>query len=250
MSERVLIINADDLGYDPAVSEGILTAMRKGVVSSATLIVNSPHSKDAAATAGDLAVGLHLNLARFSPVWISFPTELLDQRELSEAMAARLPPGVVEKETLAQLDRFESLLGRPPTHVDVHKHLHTNASVLEGLRAAAATRGLPVRAINEPMRKALRSSGLATPDHFIGDAGAQAYWTLSRLRQALEHLAPGVTELMCHPGYAPTTVRSGYSVQREVELETFIHPSARSLLDRFQVSVADFTIFQRLHSSS
>lgn len=249
MSERVLIINADDLGYDPAVSEGILTAMRKGVVSSATLIVNSPHSKDAAAKAGDLAVGLHLNLARFTPLWTGFPTELLDQRELSEALAAQLPPEVVEKETLAQLDRFESLLGRSPTHVDVHKHLHTNAPVLEGLRAAAAAGGLPVRAVNEPMRRALRSSGLKTPDHFIGDAGAQAYWTLSQLRQALERLEPGVTELMCHPGYAPAMVRSGYSVQREVELETFIHPSARALLKRFGVSVTDFTVLQRLCSN-
>ncbi|HME92301.1 MAG TPA: ChbG/HpnK family deacetylase, partial [Myxococcaceae bacterium] len=77
MSERVLIINADDLGYDPAVSEGILTAMRQGVVSSATLIVNSPHAPDAAARVGDAAVGLHLNLARFKPLWAGFPSELL-----------------------------------------------------------------------------------------------------------------------------------------------------------------------------
>ena len=27
---RRLIVNADDLGYDPAVSEGILLAMRRG----------------------------------------------------------------------------------------------------------------------------------------------------------------------------------------------------------------------------
>lgn len=249
MAERVLIINADDLGYDPAVSEGILTAMRKGVVSSATLIVNSPHSKDAAGKATGVAIGLHLNLARFAPVWTGFPAELLQENELSEALAPQLSSEVVEKETLAQLDRFGSLLGRQPTHIDVHKHLHTNASVLEGVRAAAAARSLPVRAINELMRRALRSGGLKTPDHFIGDAGSQAFWTLAQLRRALEQLPPGVTELMCHPGFAPTMTRSGYAVQREVELETFTHPSARSLLDRFEISVTDFTFFSRLRSS-
>ncbi|MGZ6099255.1 MAG: ChbG/HpnK family deacetylase, partial [Myxococcaceae bacterium] len=31
---RRLIINADDLGYDPAVSEGIVLAIRSGVVTS------------------------------------------------------------------------------------------------------------------------------------------------------------------------------------------------------------------------
>ncbi len=249
MPDRALIINADDLGYDPAVNEGIFTAMRNGVVSSATLIVNSPHSQDAAGKAEDEAIGLHLNLARFAPVWTGFPAELLQANQLSEALAPKLSSEVVEKETLAQLDRFESLLGRPPTHIDVHKHLHTNASVLEGVRAAAAARSLPVRAINELMRRALRSGGLKTPDHFIGDVGSQAFWTLARLRQALEQLPTGVTELMCHPGFAPTMMRSGYAVQREVELETFIHPSARSLLDRFEISVADFTLFSRLHSS-
>ena len=39
---RRLILNADDFGYDPAVSRGIAESMRKGVVSSTTMIVNSP----------------------------------------------------------------------------------------------------------------------------------------------------------------------------------------------------------------
>lgn len=38
MGNRILIINADDLGYDPAVTRGILEAMRAGLVSSATLM--------------------------------------------------------------------------------------------------------------------------------------------------------------------------------------------------------------------
>ena len=48
-SARRLIVNADDLGYDPAVSEGIVLAMRSGVVTSSTLMVNLPHRVPSAA---------------------------------------------------------------------------------------------------------------------------------------------------------------------------------------------------------
>ena len=37
---------------------------------------------------------------------------------------------------------------------------------------------------------------------------------------------------MCHPGYPPEAVKSGYSAQREVELATFLHPRAREALSR------------------
>ncbi len=241
MSERTLIINADDLGYDPAVSQGILEAMRAGVVSSTTLMVNSPHAEPAAASAAGLAVGLHLNLARFAPAWRGFPEALLVGGELSEPLARQLPAEVVEEEALAQLDRLQAMIGRPATHIDAHKHLHRWPAVFDGLCAAAKARGLPVRSIDDGMRRALRERGIATPDAFIGDAAREPYWTLSRFRQAIESLPEGVIELMCHPGHAPTAVASGYSLQREVELQTFIHPSAPILLRQAGVRLADFS---------
>lgn len=241
MASRILIINADDLGYDPAVSAGIFEAMRAGAVSSTTLIVNSPHSESAAVAAAGLSVGLHLNLARFAPCWKGFPKGWLVGGELSEALARELPSEVVEQETLAQLDRLEGILGHAATHMDVHKHLHRWPKVLEGLSAAAKYRGLPVRSIDGAMRRALRLRAVATPDAFVGDAGREPYWTLPRLRAALEKLCDGVTELMCHPGHLPTSVRSGYSAQREIELQTFLHPSVPTLLREARATLADFT---------
>ncbi|QSQ23123.1 ChbG/HpnK family deacetylase [Pyxidicoccus parkwayensis] len=242
MTARSLIINADDLGYDPAVTRGILRAMREGVVSSATFMVNTPFSEAAAREARDLAIGLHLNLARGTPVWSGFPRALLgDDGDFVESRAASLPADVVEAETFAQLMRLQGLLGKPATHVDVHKHLHQHPQVLEGLARAARTAGLPVRSINEDMRRTLKSHGVATNAHFIGDAGAEAYWTLERLEQHLASLpADGITELMCHPGYRPETLKSGYSAQREVELETFLHPGAHELLKKARVVPTDF----------
>ncbi len=243
MPASALIINADDLGYDPAVTRGILRAMQEGVVSSATFMVNTPYSEVAAHEARGLALGLHLNLARGLPVWAAFPSDALSGGTFSEPLAARLTPDVVEAETLAQLERLDLLLGRPATHVDVHKHLHRHPGVLEGLARAARAAQVPVRSIDEDMRRTLRTHGVLTNDHFIGDAGSEAYWTVERLEEQLARLPEeGVTELMCHPGYTPEAVKSGYAQQREVELATFLHPRARMALSRLGVKPTDFRV--------
>ena len=238
---RTLIINADDLGYDPAVTRGILRAMREGVVTSSTLMVNTPFSEAAAKDARGLSIGLHLNLARHPPVSPRFPSALLSDGAFDEARAATLTAQAVEDETLAQLDRLEALVGRRATHVDVHKHLHTHRAVLEGVARAALKRSVPVRSINESMRGFLRSQGVRTNDHFIGDAGKDAYWTIAQLEAQLGALQDGVTELMCHPGYAPSETKSGYSTQREVELETFLSTRAKELVLTTGIALADFS---------
>lgn len=230
MSGRRVILNADDFGYDPAVSRGIVRAMKEGVVSSTTMMVNTPHSEDAATLSEGLAIGLHFNLARWPAV--SRPSH-----EFVERDAPTLERAFVHDEALAQLDRLEALVGRAATHVDVHKHLHRFPEVLEGLSLAAASRGLAVRSLDEPMRAALRARGVSTNDVFLGDAGVTAWWTPSQFQQTVAALPPGgVIELMCHPGFAPTAVTSGYSSQREQELATFCAPEARAVLAKHGIT--------------
>ncbi|MCE9673596.1 ChbG/HpnK family deacetylase [Myxococcus stipitatus] len=247
MSPRVLIINADDLGYDPAITRGLLQAMREGVVSSATLMVNTPFSEAAAHEARGLALGLHLNLARFAPVWEEFPRELLgSEGTFVESRAASLPVEVVEAEVRAQLARLEAMTGGPATHVDVHKHLHLHANVLEGLTRVALDARLPVRSIDSMMRHALEKRSVPTNTHFLGDSGDEAYWTLERFEAEVATLPrAGIIELMCHPGYRPQTVKGGYAAQREVELATFTHPRAREALSRMGIVPADFRALTR-----
>lgn len=220
---RSVILNADDYGYDPAVSRGITEAMRQGLVSSTTMMVNTPSSAAAARDAAGLAVGLHLNLTCFAALSTGAP---LDQRTPSSATS-----DFVEREAHAQLDRLEALLGRPATHLDAHHHAHRAPAVLTGVLRVAARRRLPVRSIDPLMRSTLRAAGVVTNDVFVGDAEEAPYWTLEAWVLALDALPrEGLVELMCHPGYAPVTVTSGYSSQREVELSTFTSAEARAAL--------------------
>jgi predicted glycoside hydrolase/deacetylase ChbG (UPF0249 family) len=239
-SPRRLIINADDLGYDPAISEGIVLAMRTGVVTSATLMVNTPHSGHGAALARGLPVGLHLNLARGAPASARFPADLLRAGSFDEALVGRLPPEVVEDEAEAQVRRAGALLGRPPTHLDVHRHLHRVPAVLEGLVRVAHRLGLPVRALDGPMRARLREAAISTTDHFVGEAGAEAFWTEARFVETVSSLAEGTTELMCHPGHPPREIRSSYAAQRTVELATLTSDAARRALEASGVFLTTF----------
>ena len=220
---RRVILNADDFGYEPSVSRGILEAIRAGVVSSTTMMVNGPWSEAAAAHANGLSVGLHLTLTCFSALTTGAP--------LARNGLRLLTADFVERETEAQLDRLEALIGRPPSHIDVHHHAHREAPVLEGLIRVAVRRRLPVRSVDANTRTALRAAGLHTNDVLVGDAGATPYWTLAEWLRQLDTLpAEGHVELMCHPGYAPTLTKSAYASQREIELRTFTSSRARAAL--------------------
>ncbi|HET9551876.1 MAG TPA: ChbG/HpnK family deacetylase [Anaeromyxobacteraceae bacterium] len=204
---RRLIVNADDLGYDPEIDRGILEAHQGGLVTSATAMVDTPFAAAALAAAPPtLGVGLHL---------------VLDPA-LDRAAAAA--------EVARQLDRFAALRGAPPTHLDSHKHAHARPAVLEAVMDAAAARGLPVRAVDAPMRAALRGRGIATSDRFLGDAERRPCWTEAALAAALAGLGEGLTELMAHPGHAPRVARTSFGAEREVELRALVSPACRAAL--------------------
>jgi predicted glycoside hydrolase/deacetylase ChbG (UPF0249 family) len=239
-SAKRLIVNADDLGYDPSIDRGILEAARDGIVTSATVLVTSPFARDAVAQAKaiPLSLGLHVNLVRGAPItrapWIA------PRGEMNETSVAAARPRDVAAEIEAQLSAFAAIAAAPPTHLDVHRHAHRHPVVLSALLEVAQRRTLPVRVLDSGMRDAARTAGVACADHFIGDADVEPYWTPARLAAAISALADGVTELMCHPGYAPTVVTSRYSTQRDVERQTFCAPGLRQELARFGVALCDY----------
>ena len=201
-------MNADDLGYDPEIDRGILEAHARGIVTSATAMVETPFAPRALAEAPrSLGVGLH----------------------------AVLDPGAgraeAERALRRQLATFRALRGAAPTHLDSHKHAHAAPPVLEAVAAVAAEAGLPVRAIDAAMRRALRARGVPAADAFLGDAARRPAWTRGALRAALGSVEDGVTELMAHPGHPPSHARTSFGAEREVELEALCDPETRRLVD-------------------
>lgn len=236
----ILIVNADDFNLAQGVTRGILEAHRHGIVTSTTVMVNLPgleQSRDLAREAPHLGLGLHLNLTFGPPVLPPARVPSLvdadgrfvhDRARLAEAGAQ----SEIRTECTAQIERFQAVFGRRPTHLDSHHHVHRHPWIFEVALDLAAGLGVPLRALTPEMAGRIRGRRLPAVDRAVGDVGPEAFWQLTRLMAFLHELPAGITELICHPGYvdgAPAV--SSYWNQREIELRALCDPRVQSVLE-------------------
>jgi predicted glycoside hydrolase/deacetylase ChbG (UPF0249 family) len=228
-----LIVNADDFNLTEGVSRGILAAHGDGIVTSTTVMVNLPgleKSRDLAREFPRLGLGLHLNLT-FGPPLLppARVLSLVDGNGRFIRDHARVgevgDPSETRAEWAVQAERFAAVFGRQPTHLDTHHHVHRHPRIFEVALELAERLDLPLRALTPEMAVRIRERHLPAVDRTVGDAGPVAFWQPTRLIDFFHGLPAGVTELMCHPGYADDALSaSSYRTQREVEL--------RALCDR------------------
>jgi predicted glycoside hydrolase/deacetylase ChbG (UPF0249 family) len=232
----LLLVNADDFNLTAGVSRGIVEAHRRGIVTGTTALVNLPGlaaSREAAAAVPGLDVGLHFNLTLGPPV---LPPErvvsLLDAagrfRRDPDRFVACGDPGEIRAELTAQLERFLTLFGRAPTHLDSHHHIHRHPRVLEAVLQVAEASRLPVRPTPPEVGALLRRRGIPTVDRTLGDITEAALRDPGRLAELLSTLPDGVAELICHPGYQDADLAvSRYAAEREQELHALCEPAVR-----------------------
>jgi predicted glycoside hydrolase/deacetylase ChbG (UPF0249 family) len=230
MADRALIVNADDFGLSAGVNAGVARAHEEGILTSASLMVRQPGAEQAAAYARAtpaLGVGLHVDLGE----WV--------QREgawtaVYEVVPIDGDPQAVEAEVRGQLARFRALTGREPTHLDSHQHVHNWESVTEVFQRLATQLGVPLRH---------HIGGVA----YCGDLyGHDEHGrpipeaiTPAALMQIIRTLAPGVTELACHPGIGADT-ESPYGHEREQEVEVLCDPGIAAALRREGIALQSF----------
>jgi len=211
----MLAVNADDFGLAHGVNDGIIEAHVSGIVTSASLMVLRPAASEAAALAHahpDLSIGLHF--------------EDDGSAELDAADKAK-------RAFTAQLERFRELVGRDPTHVDSHHHVH------------AQHLGI-FRSLVEPLGVPLRHGGRVS---YIGDFWGQP--ELAHVRRAFllqlvsAEAGEGFNELCCHPARISDDLRSSYLHERAVELQTLTEPGLRDELESIGVTLVSFRAWTR-----
>lgn len=235
-----LVVTADDFGLSPGVVEGIVDAHQIGIVTSTSLMVNAPAAEAAfeeARRLPSLATGLHFVLTFGRPLGPTDPlSRLLDEdgsfRKNGSGAHPPARPDEVREELRAQLRAFEKGVGRPPTHIDGHHHVHLHPGILRVAIEEAGRLGIPLRSRGREVRERLRLERIRTcerfVDEFYGDDVSEA-----RLLSILESLADGTSELMCHPAREDGALAtlSGYVDSRFRELETLTsHGVAQALV--------------------
>jgi chitin disaccharide deacetylase len=137
----LLIINADDLGLTPQDTDVILECAQAGTITSATALVWMRDSDRAAelARGTELPIGLHLNLIEpYTGLDVPARVAATQRRVVDRLRGGGLSPHLYhpgwatdfEQCIADQLSRFLELYGRPPTHVDGHRHMHLAPNAL------------------------------------------------------------------------------------------------------------------------
>jgi chitin disaccharide deacetylase len=212
---KYVIVNGDDFGLTPGVNRGIFEASRHGILTSASLLVDTPWSEEAARlsrTTPGLSVGLHAEL----------PSTCVADAAAARAALAH------------QLGRFCELMGRSPTHLDSHHNVHRDPHLLPLFLELARSLHVPVRD-QPPIRHLSR---------FYGQWGGETHLEQLRpdalLRLLDTEVYEGITELACHPGYVDAALCSGYAIERETELETLCDPVVRRAFDEREIRRISF----------
>lgn len=225
--ERFLIVNADDLGLSATVNDGIFAAHAEGIVTSASLMVRqgaAPAAVQRAPEFPELAIGLHIDLGEWN----------YEEGEwtLAYSHCDGDDPEAVATEYRAQLERFRALLGRDPTHLDSHQHVHEQEPARGVAEALAAELGVPLR------NRAIRYEG-----GFYGQSGKGEPFpegiTPEALMDLIRNLPSGWTEIGCHPAAGPVPT-SSYDSERQKELETLRDQRVKNLLNVMDVQLCSF----------
>ncbi len=262
-SARRVVVNADDFGFTPAVTEGILAAHAAGTVHRTSMMVHQPgwdHAVRAARAPGfALPIGLHLDLLVGAPL---VPARTLTGRDgrflpitalARRAFAGRVDPDEVAAETHAQIAALRAE-GIALTHVDSHRHVHALPGIRTGVLRAAHEAGIgEVRAPLEGSRTLLGLAGprakaalLRTAWHTGARAPAptRAFAGLAlygagprfadRLDAILDRLPAGPVEIIVHPGRVDDPLRrlDAYLAPREAELAALTSARVRERLGR------------------
>jgi chitin disaccharide deacetylase len=219
---KLLIVNCDDLGSSRSANVAVYEALRKGLATSATLMVPCPWSRDAAAMYRGEDVGVHLTLNsewetyRWGPITHSpslldgdggFPRtvqDVWDHADLDE----------VRKECRTQIERA-IYWGFDATHLDSHMGtMQLRAEFFDVYLEMAVEFRLPLRMaganaerlIGFPYRRLARDEGILFPDHFVyANVGAKR-----AIEKALFDLRPGVTEVFFHPAHDSDELRASH----------------------------------------
>ena len=219
--EKYLIINADDFGASIGVNRGILESHRHGVVTSTSAMVTGGAIHDAVSISRDypdLAIGLHWD------VWGE------DEREFDTTNLS-----AVRDEFQRQLEEFDKLFGRMPTHVDSHRHAHLEKHVFPSFLEIVEPLGIP-----------LRGDGRV---RFVGGFYAQWEWKVTNLHYVSvpflmtmlnEEVDVGWTEFSCHPGYVSSDYSAVYLTEREEEVRTLTDPRIRRTVDELNIRLVSY----------
>ncbi len=269
-----LIVNADDFGLHPSVNQAIILGHREGIITSTTVLAGGIaffNGLEDLQNCPQLGIGAHLCLVDQAPVLApeKIPSLVEDSGRFVSSYSAfirRLTLGKIKlaevrDELTAQIQRLIDA-GISITHFDSHQHLHLLPGIYKIVAELGAKFGVPgiripgeislpeattpsalrrlqgklVLNLAAHRRREFRRYGFHMPDYFYG-FGAGGNLSLTHWLRIIPELAPGVTEVMVHPGADTNELQifTGWGYHWHEELQALTHPALKLLLASYGV---------------
>jgi hypothetical protein len=262
-TDRLLIVNADDVGMSHAANAATIAGMQKGLISSGTIMVPCPWFEEIASYARQTPTadfGLHLThtsewkVYKWGPVAskAEVPGLVTPQGYLwpdIRSVYANATPEQAETEARAQIRKALDA-GIDVTHLDSHMGaLQYDMRYHQVYRRMAKEFDLPIRMGNQAilaklggghLRAELDADGTVYPDYLIHDQRQQGEPVDTYWRRILSTLEVGVTELYIHPAVAGDEMQhiTNSWQERDTEYRLFTEDaSVRALLKERGVTV-------------
>jgi len=220
-TERVVIINADDIGMCQATLPAFFDLVESGLVSSGSVMVPCPWFPEAASFCRKrtfVDIGIHLTLTsewnsyRWGPVSTRDPASGLIDSEgyfyRNQSMWERPDPQAISAEMLAQVDQARKA-GMDLTHINCHMFATLNTRLIGHYVGLGFDQRLPVLMVRQPQWVEILSEraingweeqGLPVFDHLREMyLNKPAEGRLDQARDVFDNLPPGLTYFMLHP---------------------------------------------------
>ena len=268
-----LIINADDYGYYPCISKGIVEAANAGVITATGILANSPDLATQLAwldSVDNLDLGVHLNLTFRQPLTAVMVGKLAQYQgnfPSAYAMSAMLLTGKISLNDVRDEWRaqIEACRGKNLRFLNSHEHIHmlpvlfplvlelaqefgiphvrlTQAEWLAPYGVSALIRNTLMQAMQAVNQRRLK---VKTP-LFLGlsRSGKLDY---DYLAAVIAKLKPGHSyELMCHPGrYDAAEITDPRLLSYhdwDGELTLLLSPKVQALYEQFGIRLSHYPL--------
>lgn len=240
-----LIINSDDMGFSKGVTDGIISAHKKGVVTSCSIMATMPAFDYAVTKLKDtktLDCGVHLTLSRYKPMILTHKT-IVDEngfffKQLTEDICKDFDMNEVYNEFVEQIEKVKNSKIEI-THFDSHHHVHTIKALQPVMEKLVKKYNLPTRGgVNYNIKGA---TIVPVIDTFYNNLVSIDYF-----KNNMELIKSyDIVDIMTHPAFVDDYLleNTSYAKKREEEYNVLTSNELKKLFKDEDIELVSYKIF-------
>ncbi|NMM52612.1 polysaccharide deacetylase family protein [Paenibacillus aquistagni] len=286
-TDRVVIINADDLGVTRSTNQAIMQMFKNNAITSTSIMVPADAALDAALqSTKEMNVGIHITLTSHKSRFYK-PINKLNKFSSLTNEHGYFYDEVSNFEKNADLDevRIEVeaqiqtaiSLGIEPTHLDSHAGsilgLYNNRDFLEVIfylcQKYALPFCLPIRILEHPSFSSEQKQMFRQRIHLANQLGVRLIDDIAGLTyhfsseegyegakkeliKQINNLKPGITQITTHPSIVSDELKelTKYYENREIEYQLYNDPDVKELIKNQNIKLISWKEIRDLQRNS